>query len=959
MESPFWTTFWSILQLFNWRLLNILCAYRSTVRFGVQLLNRGLVDMGSSDWTPFRPTTQLTTQLVNRRLVKLLESLGFPGFSFPSPPLTGPSFDSATSASSTTLSPTVTGPPFGASTTDPSSEFNYYGITMEPIYWPTDLWGSTTTSRLPSVPTFAPDCPGSDSVFYEASNGKWFILDCNNDHLGGYLDTLYDTTYTECCEACAMWPNCEGLVWAPTQPGTPCYLKTEISEGIPNPNIWAAIAITLPEGFPPNFETEITSTMTALPPGASLETLTDATYTENAVITTTGPGGHATVVPLIFPFVGPPIICWGCFNVLPVNVVIKLPKLCIVILGIKIGFCGTGGGGGHRGGDPHNKPDPDKPNNDPSTQPTTSPTSSPSTASTTSTVSVTATYESVFCSITVGADQDQPSECSTLAYSTVTGCDIIPSTTTTTEFEVPTPFLCSPDTCGVDPSSCPAGEKRAANAPPQRGSQPQDGKWAGPTNYGMDAGKFIRGEVYLATRAPEMTVDLSTGETTYNHIQFRDEVVSFAVQGLYGCTCVIALSRKGAWVGHFWENPYFMNTLDEPSDEDWDNFDRQVITAMDTGLPDAPQTPQVTQYALGELRNNNNLGELGHMFDDEQDPYLFVVSSRDRVFLAREDRWDYSANAGGDEPKYERAIERMLDKLGDMFDRDLDDMTGMLHGITYAPMLGMNPEDGDFDTPRGKLLIQYQRAPRPCSQGEQTIAKWRIWFENNRKFDYDWYADESQLLPEAGGSGGAQRDDFCPLNSTSSALPTSSTSPSTSSSSTFSTTFFSTTKPTTSSTPTATPQPPALPTTTTSLPPPNPSTTVVCNLQIFESYSHPPTSNLITPIAKQVYLTKSDLKDYIWSTENITLPWNTETALDIPANISTLSLTVRPMHDGPPAWTLQFRYGSLEWLATNSSADTGMPYSSNNPWKGHEGMCLWGEGGDYYCDRRVFIVFHC
>ncbi|KAB5515361.1 hypothetical protein GE09DRAFT_1294762 [Coniochaeta sp. 2T2.1] len=766
---------------------------------------------------------------------------------------------------------------------------------MEPIYWPTDTLRSTTTSRLPSVPTFAPDCPASDSVFYEASNGKWFILDCNNDHLGGDLDTLYDTTYTECCEACAMWPNCEGLAWAPTQPGTPCYLKSEISEGIPNPNIWAAIAITLPEGFPPNFETEITSTMTALPPGASLETLTDATYTENTVITTTGPGGHAT--------------CWGCFNVLPVNVVIKLPKLCVVIFGIKIGFCGTGGSGGHRGSDPHNKPDPDKPNNDPSTQPTTSPTSSPSTTSTTCTVS--------------------PSECSTLAYSTVTGCDVVPSTTTTTASEVPTPWLCGVDTCGVDPGSCPTGRKRDANVAPGRDSQPQDGKWAGPTNYGMDAGKFLRGEVYLATRrAPE---------TTYNHIQFKDEVVSIAVQGLYGCTCVIAISRKGAWVGHFWENPYFMNTLDEPMDEDWDNFDTQVITAMDTGLPGAPRTPHVTKYALGDLRNNNNLGELGHMFDDDQDPYLFVVSSRDRVFLAREDRWAYSANAGGDDPKYERAIERMLEKLADMFDRNLNDMTGML---------------------RDHFLIQYQPAPRPCSQGEQVIAKWRIWFENNRKFNYDWYADESQLLPEAGGSGGAQRD-ACPMNSTTSALPqiTSTSSPLTSSSSIALTTSYSTTKPTTTSSPSSTPQPPAAPSTTSPLPP-NPSTTVVCNLQIFECYLRLPTSNLIAPIAKQVYLTKSDLKDYIWSAENITLPWNQETALDIPANVSTLPLTVRPMRDGAPAWTLQFRYGSLEGLAVNSSADAGMPYSSNNPWKGHEGVCLWGDGG-YYCDRRVFTVFHC
>lgn len=97
----------------------------------------------------------------------------------------------------------------------------------------------------------------------------------------------------------------------------------------------------------------VTTTLTTLPPGASIQTITDD-ITENMVTTTTLDGSiDPTVVPIIVPSGKPPVICWGCVT-LPTNAQIQVPEFCVKILGLKIGSCpdknnqvnGEEGGGG-------------------------------------------------------------------------------------------------------------------------------------------------------------------------------------------------------------------------------------------------------------------------------------------------------------------------------------------------------------------------------------------------------------------------------------------------------------------------------------------------------------------------------------------------------------------------------------------------------------------------------------
>lgn len=66
---------------------------------------------------------------------------------------------------------------------------------------------------------------------------------------------------------------------------------------------------------------QITTTMTALPEEASIQTLTDETITENKITETTSEGSSETAVPILVPIIvppiGPPVIVSSYFDTPP------------------------------------------------------------------------------------------------------------------------------------------------------------------------------------------------------------------------------------------------------------------------------------------------------------------------------------------------------------------------------------------------------------------------------------------------------------------------------------------------------------------------------------------------------------------------------------------------------------------------------------------------------------------
>ncbi|KAK8080386.1 hypothetical protein PG997_008204 [Apiospora hydei] len=128
-----------------------------------------------------------------------------------------------------------------------------------------------------------------------------------------------------------------------------------------------------------------------------------------------------------------------------------------------------------------------------------------------------------------------------------------------------------------------------------------------------------------------------------------------------------------------------------------------------------------------------------------------------------------SETAGGSRFKHNRHVNRILAELRTIFPKN-NELT--ISTVQYSP----NKKDiGDtmFNSHRGKLLVQYQPAPKKCDdnanidEAEQSKAMWRVWFEGHDIGDRhaEWVPADHQHL---------KRDErSCPIKApTGTATPT-------------------------------------------------------------------------------------------------------------------------------------------------------------------------------------------
>ncbi|KAI1267675.1 hypothetical protein F5Y18DRAFT_308167 [Xylariaceae sp. FL1019] len=518
--------------------------------------------------------------------------------------------------------------------------------------------------------------------------------------------------------------------------------------------------------------TERPITLTTLPSDVSFVTLSNYDATTPIYTTTTSPGGSdPTVVPVIIPFDGPPKLCFGCYTSFPPNIQISLPELCIRLFGIDIGNCPESTDSPDPTSGDH---DPTKSDNDP-TKPTRS---TSSTASCTS--SLTATYESVFCTVTNEQQTRTAEQCSTKVYSMVTGCSVTASTATTTttiHLERATD-VCSPNTCGK--LSCPLGnparllsrrapgdteiqhmllkDRAATSLRAAKRGESHNGDWTDPSDYSSPE-MFVAHESFFSYQArdainePQQSVRINYDEfipVTSETVTFKNEVVSIAVQGLYGCTAVVAVSRRGAWASHMFEDPTFRRDFitSNPGYED-----------IYEGLDQTGPFYAWHKYGLTQLRGRTNLPDgLGQIFgdtlsDDTASTQVFIVTPRERVPAWRKEdehgnledlvdeqgqhidddvllAEDANADSG---PLYPRSVEILSLLLNDLLGSQVP-----VNVVTYSPKvetlaqakMKLSPAkkaevlgDDNQKEPRGKVLLQYQ--PGKCDRQ----ASWRLWVE--------------------------------------------------------------------------------------------------------------------------------------------------------------------------------------------------------------------------------------
>ncbi|EFQ31885.1 uncharacterized protein GLRG_07029 [Colletotrichum graminicola M1.001] len=233
--------------------------------------------------------------------------------------------------------------------------------------------------------------------------------------------------------------------------------------------------------------------------------------------------------------------------------------------------------------------------------------------------------------------------------------------------------------------------------------------------------------------------------TTSTWVAFKDNVEAIGIRGIFGCTAVVFVSRRGAWVGHFWESNFQSDTVPE------EEFAFRVLHEPKLGYREGHWKHQYHEYGWAELGFYPQLGDPGVMFGNAGDKYyeadlrVFIVTPRPRGKYKDENNiplpddvvHDINRNAG--QLQFPGKIQRLSQEIKNVYGEDTkievidyaakllkkEDLDlAMENKLTGAQIFHLQA-DSDFREARGKLLLQYQPA-KTCAD----LASWRLWVEN-------------------------------------------------------------------------------------------------------------------------------------------------------------------------------------------------------------------------------------
>ncbi|CAI0646111.1 unnamed protein product [Colletotrichum noveboracense] len=384
-----------------------------------------------------------------------------------------------------------------------------------------------------------------------------------------------------------------------------------------------------------------------------------------------------------------PVVCFGCFPGIQfppkIKVTLKLPDICIQILWFKIGNCPSGEdkkGGGGGGGDGKDDDEPDDEPDDPeSTQKSTEKTSSTSTSTSSSssscTITATATHQTVYCSVTQDVRGDSTllsttaqTTCLSSTYTTITGCSVTNAATTVTttvaSTQIPYCTPCAPQICGGGVcqiySPKPSTPNQALPRDKEKRGNPAQGEWVDPDDYPNGYAEFMPAQLREARDrpggegfAPKLlqqapAPDPMVPEPIFNDtgdaaeaiqdweffrlpvstqwITFEDRVASLAIERMVGCHAIVLVSRRGAFVCHFYEDSFF------------DLYSaRTTMTACLRGLPEDDRSRAWHEYGIEDVGDNPEDGKRGVILgnqedsdgeDDFEDIDAFIITPRER-----------------------------------------------------------------------------------------------------------------------------------------------------------------------------------------------------------------------------------------------------------------------------------------------------------------------------------------
>ncbi|KAI8258330.1 hypothetical protein K4K53_004729 [Colletotrichum sp. SAR 10_77] len=290
--------------------------------------------------------------------------------------------------------------------------------------------------------------------------------------------------------------------------------------------------------------------------------------------------------------------------------------------------------------------------------------------------------------------------------------------------------------------------------------------------------------VWVRHGQPEHVGVEMAGMTTSNHVRFDSQVAAITLGGLYGCTAVVVVSQRGAWVSHIWENQIYTQkefmflvndmlpkgiTPGEPGAE-WMKF------GMNTMVENPDRAPEGVMFGDVKEKDDNTKDDAKSTQDIGTRAYIIAPRVRAERFrngqLVPESEFLNDLNHNVGQIRYPSQVGKLKqivrDSLGDIPVETLDYSPQSLPNRIvekYETLRMERVRAGRQETPeeasarrkecrgfqenvartsvRGKLLIQYHPA-KTCND----MASWRLWWENREignKYD-SWIPESNQIF---------------------------------------------------------------------------------------------------------------------------------------------------------------------------------------------------------------------
>lgn len=365
---------------------------------------------------------------------------------------------------------------------------------------------------------------------------------------------------------------------------------------------------------------------------------------------------------------------------------------------------------------------------------------------------------------------------------------------TTTHTVKQTLPVCAPGRCGG--STCPVQKKKPIDVTFQKVAKrgnPADGQWPDPSDLERPQ-EFIMNQLFEITNgrmesryAPKLVRHDPSPDAhvTANWVTFKDNVEALALEGLYGCTSIVLVSQRGAWMSHIWETAFLEHNSDD--------FEYMVTDDLLYRPPPGDPLFEYYEYGLENLKNSKEHGDPGIMFGDEDfdstklEMQAFIITPRQHLHPA----FYYDAN---NEIVNEDILKDIDHQKGTVkYPEKVNRLVGVItetYGAIPVEVVDYNPvflprekwetwviegsllddngisksaeeilTDLTIGTPRGKVLIQYQPA-KTCVE----MAKWRLWVEGQQASNWaeQWTPTYDQIFSFPGESSGlARRQGVC------------------------------------------------------------------------------------------------------------------------------------------------------------------------------------------------------